>query len=160
MIVLGIDPGLSGAIALIDTDLDHVEVEDIPTFKLTRNGKVKNEIDISSLARSIDAWNNYNIDHCFIEAVGAMPGQGVSSVFSFGKTFGILLGIVAANFIPTTLVTPQTWKRALKVPADKDGARARASQIDPYAAVYWPLKKHDGRAEAFLIAHYGVTVSK
>ncbi|MGE5548417.1 MAG: hypothetical protein ACM33T_16045 [Solirubrobacterales bacterium] len=95
------------------------------------------------------------IAHAFVEAVGAMPGQGVSSVFAFGKVFGLVLGILAANFIPHTLVPPQRWKRTLGVPADKDGARARASQLLPAHAGLWCRAKDDGRAEAALLAYFG-----
>ena len=66
--------------------------------------------------------------------------------------------VVAANFIPLTMVAPLKWKRALGVPADKDGARARASQLLPAHAGLWCRVKDDGRAEAALIAYYGVTV--
>jgi crossover junction endodeoxyribonuclease RuvC len=101
-----------------------LEVFDIPTLSLSRGGKAKREADAVELARRIDAAGP--IAHAFVEQVGAMPGQGVSSVFAFGKVFGLALGILAANFIPHTLVAPQRWKRALVVPADKDGARAPA----------------------------------
>jgi len=130
-------------------------VHDVPTLALSRNGKAKREPDMIELARLVDAAGP--IDHAFIEAVGAMPGQGVSSVFAFGKVFGLLLGILAANFIPHTLVPPVRWKRALGVPADKDGARARASQLLPTHAGLWTRAKDDGRAEAALIALYGAT---
>ncbi|TAN71907.1 MAG: hypothetical protein EPN20_04200 [Magnetospirillum sp.] len=93
---------------------------------------VERDPDVVELARLIDAAGH--IEHAYAEAVGAMPGQGVSSVFAFGKVFGLALGILAANFIPHTLVTPQRWKRALEGPAEKDGARARASQLHSFRA--------------------------
>lgn len=155
--VLGIDPGLSGAIALFTPATGALAVFDTPTLTLFRNGKAKRDPDAVELARLIDAAGH--IDHAYVEAVGAMPGQGVSSVFAFGKVFGLALGILAANFIPHTLVTPLRWKRALSVPAEKDGARARASQLMPAHAGLWCRAKDDGRAEAALIAYYGATLT-
>lgn len=152
MIIAGIDPGLSGAIGLLDTKGSCV-CHDMPTLALTRHGKNKREIDAHSLAAVLLATN---IDHAFVEQVGAMPGQGVSSVFAFGKAYGVLIGCLASAGVPMTFVSPVKWKRALQVPAAKDGARARASQLLPAAADQWRLVKHDGRAEAALIAVYGM----
>jgi crossover junction endodeoxyribonuclease RuvC len=154
-VILGIDPGLSGALALFTPTTGALTVFDVPTFTLGRNGKSKREVDTVELARLIDAAGP--IAHAFVEQVGAMPGQGVSSVFAFGKVYGLLLGVLAANFIPHSLVPPQRWKRALSVPAEKDGARARASQLMPAHAGLWCRVKDDGRAEAALIAYYGAT---
>lgn len=154
-ITLGIDPGLSGAIAFLDLAAGRLEVHDVPTFTLGRGGKMKREVDTVGLARLIDAGGP--ISHAYVEQVGAMPGQGVASMFAFGKVFGIILGILAAGFVPLTLVTPQKWKRALGVPAEKDGARARASQLLPAHAALWTRVKDDGRAEAAMIALWGAT---
>jgi crossover junction endodeoxyribonuclease RuvC len=154
MILAGIDPGLSGAVAFLDAASGAViDIVDMPVLALSRAGKNKREVDAHALARLIGA---HRPGHTFIELVGAMPGQGVSSVFAFGKSFGIALGVIAALDVPYTLVAPVTWKRALGVPAAKDGARARASQLMPGAVHHWPLVKHDGRAEAALIAYYGL----
>jgi len=150
-ILAGIDPGLSGAVAFFNTERNDVEVFDIPTFSLTRSGKNKREVDAHALARILSARR---IDHAFVERVGAMPGQGVSGVFAFGKCYGIILGVLAAIGAPQTLVAPQTWKKALQVPAAKDGARARASELMPQASHQWARGKDDGRSEAALIALY------
>jgi crossover junction endodeoxyribonuclease RuvC len=154
MIIAGLDPGLSGAIALLDARTGAVlDVLDMPVHELARGGKTKREIDVYRL---VGMLGRDRIGHAFVELVGAMPGQGVSGVFAFGKGFGIALGVIAALGIPMTLVPPRRWKAALQVPAAKDGARARASQLMPAAAHHWPLVKHDGRAEAALIALYGL----
>lgn len=149
--ILGVDPGLRGAITIMDGA--GLTIIDVPVHSLARGGKIKSEMDVYEFARWIDA--QARIDHAFIEKVASMPGQGVSSVFSFGKTFGQLIGVIAANFIPMTLVPPQTWKKSLKVPAAKDGARARASELMPAFAGFWNRVKDDGRAEATLLAYYG-----
>ena len=152
MTILGIDPGLSGALAAHAGT--HLIVRDMPTFALTRGGKNKREIDCVQLVAIV---RELNAREAWLEQVSSMPGQGVSSVFAFGQAFGIIKGILAALNVPLHLVTPRVWKKALNVPAAKDGARARASQLMPWAAEYWPLVKHDGRAEAALIALYGVS---
>jgi crossover junction endodeoxyribonuclease RuvC len=151
--ITGIDVGLTGAVAFFDPAVPGtVATVDIPVHMLARGLKSKREIDI---ARLTDILTVRRIDHAFVEQVGAMPGQGVSGVFAFGKAYGVILGIIVARNIPLSLVPPVRWKRALHVPKAKDGARARASQLFPEAAHQWQLKKHDGRAEAALIALYG-----
>lgn len=154
MIICGIDPGLSGAVAFMDGGTgDILNIADMPTLALSRGGKNKREVDPHGLA---DLLRAQRIGHAFVELVGAMPGQGVSSMFAFGKAFGIVIGVASAIGIPMSFVSSRKWKPALSVPASKDGARARASQLLPGGTGYWPLVKHDGRAEAALIALYGV----
>ena len=151
--IMACDPGLSGAIAFLDPAIPTtVETADLPVHLLVRGGRKKRELDISGLIGILTA---HQIDHAFVERVGAMPGQGVSSMFAFGKTYGVLLGVIAAHSIPLTLVAPIVWKRALAVPKAKDGARARASQLLPDAAHQWPRVHHHSRAEAALLALYG-----
>ncbi len=154
MVILGIDPGLSGALALLSDR--GIEVFDVPTMKARSRGR---EVNWPELARWIDAAGH--IDHAVIELVGAMrkPGdkksQGVSSMFKFGYTSGGLRGIVAAHFIPVTMVSPQCWKRDMRVPKEKDAARARASELLPnHCGLFVRVKDH-GRAESALIALWG-----
>lgn len=149
--IVGIDPGLSGALAFYDS-LGLI-TEDMPTLEFARGGKSKRDLDLQALAHLIRVHGPV---HAYVEQVGAMPGQGVSSMFAFGKTYGGILGVLAALKVPVTLVPPQRWKKVLGVPAGKDGARARASQLIPAHAAQWPLKKHDGRAEAAMLALYGI----
>jgi hypothetical protein len=155
MIILGVDPGLGGALFLMDTDGSYSSAYDMPTFIVPRGGKNKRDIDARVLASALWGYHRLPIGHAFVEAVNAMPGQGVTSMFAFGKAYGIILGIIAAYGVPYTLVSPAKWKKALQVPASKDGARARASQLLPHCAEHWPLKKHEARAEAALLCHYG-----
>lgn len=153
--IIGIDPGLSGAIAAYDGDTNDLNVFDVPTHELVRNGKKKREVDLQSAARIIDDLAQPPGTVIWIEQVSSMPGQGVSSVFAFGKVYGILLGISASTFCPIQTVTPAVWKRAMGVTASKDGARARASALLPKHSGTWARAKDDGRAEAALIALYG-----
>lgn len=151
--ILGVDPGLSGALALYDES--YALVVDIPTIKLKSNKSLKRTVDIYQLGNWLDIRRN-QISKCVIEDVHAMPKQGVTSSFNFGKTFGTILGAVAANQIPMVLVPPQIWKKAFGlIGQDKDASRMAASRLAPQHAHYWSLAKHDGRAESFLLAVYG-----
>lgn len=153
--IVGIDPGLSGAIAFYNTMVEEVVTYPMPTIKAGTGSK--RVIDELELARLIDK-NASSIKKVFIERVHAMPKQGVTSVYTFGVGYGIIRGIIAANFLPVEYVTPQKWKKELRVPALKDGARARASEIFPSASAQWNLSKWDGRAEAAMIAYYGASL--
>lgn len=155
-IIIGIDPGLKGALAALTT-LGDLTVHDMPVLTIERGGKSKSEVDTASLVLTLGRWRNQCADlHAVIEKVGAMPGQGVTSMFSFGRSVGQIEGVLAGLQIPVTYVTPQAWQKALSVPKGKDGSRLRASQIMPAYAGEWRRAKDDGRAEAALIAMWGV----
>lgn len=147
--ILGIDPGLNGALAFMD---DELLIYDTPTLEITRNGKSKRQIDLQALLAVLKLWP---VEHCYLEMLGTRPGQNSSAVAQTGRGYGQIEMALAALNIPVTYVAPQVWKKSLAVPKDKDGARQRASQLMPQWAHNWPLKKHDGRAEAALIALYG-----
>lgn len=149
---IGIDPGLHGAIACYEPDRELLHTTDIPTHELTVNGKQRLQIDKHQLARILC------IDRparAFVEDVHSMPEQGVASSFSFGFVAGCIQQAVVDAGFELVLVQPQVWKRRFNVKADKDAARARASELLPAHAHLWPLKKHHNRAEAALIALYG-----
>jgi crossover junction endodeoxyribonuclease RuvC len=149
MRVLGIDPGLHGALALIDTDFDDVlVVRDMPIAKTT----VRHELVapwLSDIVRELEPHEVY------LERVHALPRQGVSSSFSFGMTYGTTRGVLAALKLPTHLVTPNEWKRALRLGADKSAARAMAANLFAREANLFARVKDDGRAEAALLAYFG-----
>ena len=152
---LGIDPGLSGAIALYVPADDILFVADVPIHELRRNGKLRREPDVQAICNIVADCAIRPRITAWIEHVSAMPGEGAVGAFTFGKIVGLLTGVCAAKGLIVERVTPSVWKKALAVPSDKDGARARASQLLPQHSRNWPLKKHDGRAEAALIALYG-----
>jgi crossover junction endodeoxyribonuclease RuvC len=155
--ILGIDPGLTGALAFYDPLSGDLTVEDMPVFSEKRNGKNKSCLDLYQLARIVDDKAS-QVKKAVVELVGAMPKQGVSSSFSFGFSAGAAQTVVAANLIPMLTVPPTVWKKALKLNASKDGSRIMASKLMPRHAHLWALKKHDGRAEAALLAYYGEMV--
>lgn len=148
--ILGIDPGLSGALAFLDDN--ELLIFDIPTLEITRNGKKKRQINLSALLSILET---NKADHAFLESVNAMPGQGVSSMFQMGRGFGQIEMALMAAKLPVTYVTPQVWKKHYGLSKDKDASRQRASQLMPQWANNWDLKKHDGRAESALISLWG-----
>ena len=151
--IIGIDPGLSGAVAVL-TGSDSLIVIDMPTMTVDRNGKAKRQVSASELAF---IFSNFNSDdtHVFVEKVSAMAGQGVTSVFSFGRSFGMIEGILAAFRLPVTYVAPATWVKAVGRGQGKDASRARAMELFPNNQADFKLKKWDGRADAALIAYWG-----
>tara|TARA_R110000868_G_scaffold114309_4_gene306304 strand:- start:1420 stop:1929 length:510 start_codon:yes stop_codon:yes gene_type:complete len=145
---IGIDPGLSGAIAFIGPDW--YRVHDIPTM-LKGTGKVKYEINSAGL-QDILYKDLPNHSVAGLERVNAMPGQGVSSVFSLGDSFGCCRSVLACAQVPTFYVTPTEWKKYFRLTSDKEEARAMAIKLYPKAELH--LKKHVDRAEALLIATF------
>lgn len=162
MIVLGIDPGLTGALALYDSSSGSLDIRDMPTFTLPKGKGRRTELDLYGLAAIFDEWSKLRV-RAISEQVSASPQMGVTSAFSFGCSYMAVRAMCAAHFIPTELVTPQVWKKALHVasgPAKSDAVRARASAILPGHSRQWTRVKDVGRAEAALIAFYGAHVSK
>ena len=157
MIVLGIDPGLSGALALLDSEMNSLTIWDMPVVEVVRNRVKKREVNAAGVA---DIIAGHGIEHCYMERVGAMPGQGVTSVFSFGRSTGILEGVLAAYEIPVTIITPQAWQKAAGVRDGKDASRLRAAQLFPVYSAMFGRKKDDGRADAALIAWYAANQSR
>jgi crossover junction endodeoxyribonuclease RuvC len=149
---MGIDPGLNGAVAILD-DAGLVEVWDIPTVEIKIGSSFKRRLAVEVLASEIGNWSSAEV--CFMEAVGASPQMGVTSAFAFGEGFGVLKGILAAHRIPLVLVPPAKWKRDLKLNAAKDGSRAKAMQLWPGHAQEFKRVKDADRAEAALLAEWG-----
>ena len=143
-VILGIDPGKSGAIAALTLDGDLLWVEDRTPLTGAAIG--------TWLAERL---HGENVVTCWVERVHAMPKQGVTSVWTFGEGYGALLGALGALAIRVEHVTPGVWKRAAGLNADKTASRQRASERWPADAPLFKRVKDDGRAEACLIAEYG-----
>jgi crossover junction endodeoxyribonuclease RuvC len=149
---IGIDPGLSGAIAIISPE--SLKIFDMPTMTVERNGKAKRQVSASELAEMLYLYSGRDC-HVYCERVGAMAGQGVTSVFSFGRSFGMIEGILAAFKMPVTFVPPATWVKAVGRGQGKDASRARAMELFPSDQDQFKRVKDDGRADAALIAYWG-----
>jgi crossover junction endodeoxyribonuclease RuvC len=150
---MGIDPGAFGAVAVLDKDSRELVVIDMPTVKVKRGPRVVNQVDAHALA---DALRLHVTDEtqALIEKVHAMPGQGVSSMFSFGRAAGIIEGVLAGFSVPFELIPPATWTKSMRTFGGKDGSRQRAQELFPDYAHLFARKKDDGRAEAALLACY------
>lgn len=157
MMICGIDPGLSGGIAFIDTDEYSLNANRAPVLKIKKGTQNK---------RYIDAWKimtlftEFDPEHVYIEKQQAMPKQGVSSTFVTGFGYGVYLGMFIALGIPYTEVNVREWKRDFGLSSDKDESRKRASELMPRGKQFWQQKNEDGVAEAALIAYWGATKVK
>lgn len=150
-LICGADPGLNGAFAVIDLTRATLKVVDMPTFE--RNGKRH----VS--APEVGAILKNAAPHAvFLEFVHASPQMGVSSSFSFGRSSGVVHGACGALALPLTEVAPSIWKARMGVTADKKQTAAQASKLLPDCAQLWKLVKHADRAEAALIALYGICI--
>jgi Holliday junction resolvasome RuvABC endonuclease subunit len=149
MNILGIDPGLSGALALCRDD--RWILLDMPITGDTKH----HEINGPELCRWL---REHRPDHAFIEYASARPGQGVTSMFRFGVTYGATKMALAACSVPYTIITPAKWKPAVGVlkGADKEASRQRALQLFPDQAAHLARKKDHGRADAMLLAYFGM----
>jgi crossover junction endodeoxyribonuclease RuvC len=149
---IGVDPGLSGAIAVMSSE--SLKIFDMPTMTVERNGKAKRQVSATELADLLYLYSGKDC-HVYCERVGAMAGQGVTSVFSFGRSFGMIEGILAALHMPVTYVAPATWVKAVHRGSGKDASRSRAMELFPDNQADFKRVKDDGRSDASLIAYWG-----
>lgn len=156
--IIGVDPGAAGAIAILEDGGKLVHVFDMPSVEIVTGGKAKRRVSPEMLAAELRLYADQGAV-AYVEQVGAMPGQGVSSMFAFGQAFGIVLGVMAGLAIPCQTVTPGKWKKAMNLNAGKDAARAKAAQVWPGQAGEFKRVKDDGKAEAALIGLWGAGVT-
>lgn len=157
MHIIGIDPGAQGALVLLDADQRIKDWADMPSHNITVAGKKRAAIDVHGLAAVLRGWAEI-ADFAVLEQVASMPKQGVASTFAFGRAAMAPEMALAAFNVPFNLVTPAVWKRVMQANGDKDDARRRASQLMPQDAHIWPNKANADRAEAALMALYGLRV--
>mgnify|MGYP000329389350 CR=1 FL=1 len=150
--VLGFDPGLSGAVAILGRDGLLVDVIDMPTVEVKVGSSMKRQVAPAALAAELQMFQN---SVAYVEKVNAMPGQGVSSMFSLGRSMGVIEGVLSGLHIPYTAVRPAEWVKAMRMAAGKDGSRQRAMELFPSHAHLFKRVKDDGRADATLIAFFG-----
>ena len=155
MLIIGIDPGISGSICFL-LDGKILEVLEMPTMaegkknkKQINGSQIYNEIN-----RIINKIQNQEV-RVVIEQVSAMPGQGVTSMFNFGQSFGILKGICSAMKLPMYFVRPAKWKKYFNlINSQKDASRTKAIEIFPYFSQELSKKKDANKADAILIASF------
>ena len=155
MLIIGIDPGISGSICFFQ-DGKIIDVVEMPT--MTDGKKNKKQVNGSQIFNEIlmriKKFDKKDIK-VVIEQVSAMPGQGVTSMFNFGQSFGILKGICSAMQLPMYFVRPIKWKKYFNlINSEKDASRTRAIEIFPYFSTELSKKKDSNKADAILIASF------
>jgi hypothetical protein len=155
--ILGIDPGLTGAVAVLDAAGALVALHDTPVLTLRTSRGTRQEYDVPGLVALLGPYAGLQT-HVMIEEAQAMPGQGTRSMFTIGLGMGVWLGILGALGLAYTRVRPGVWKRSLGLSSDKEQARLRAMQLFPGADLR--RKRGHGRAEALLLAWYGWQLGK
>jgi len=154
-LILGIDPGLGGAMALLTSEGILVDVADMPV--LADGAAGRRTLNGALLAAQVRAWKP---TRAFCELVGPRPGEGAVGAFGFGRSRGIIEGTLGALAIPVEMVAPAWWKRRVGIPpgkvGTKDAARSEAIRRWPGKADLFARVKDDGRAEAALIAVAGM----
>ena len=155
MLIIGIDPGISGSICFFQ-DGKIVDVVEMPT--MTEGKKNKKQVNgsqiFNEISEKIKKLDKKEIK-VVIEQVSAMPGQGVTSMFNFGQSFGILKGICSAMQLPMYFVRPAKWKKYFNlINSEKDASRTRAIEIFPYFSGQLSRKKDSNKADAILIASF------
>lgn len=153
--ILAIDPGSSGCLALMSIDGRYIGHLHMPTIKVGSKTRVNGAAVMGWLSPRL---YEFQISHAYLEQVQAMPGQGVSSMFTFGHAAGLVEGVITGAGIPLTLVTPQAWKKhAGLIGSDKDAARSRAVQLFPGIRDLDLKAKGQALADALLIGRYGLS---
>jgi len=153
MIIIGVDPGISGAISIIENKKS-LEVYDTPTMIAgKKNKKQINGAQVSNIMK--ERLNDGKEVIVVVEHVNAMPGQGVTSMFNFGQSFGVIKGICAALSLPIYFVRPTKWKKHFNlIKTNKDASRTKVIEAYPDISNKLHRKKDSNRADAILIALY------
>ena len=155
MLIIGIDPGISGSICFFE-DGKIIDVVEMPT--MTEGKKNKRQVNGSQIyneiLKRIIKIEKQNV-RVIIEQVSAMPGQGVTSMFNFGQSFGILKGICSAMQLPMYFVRPAKWKKYFGlINSEKDASRTKAIEMFPFFSSQLSKKKDSNKADAILIASF------
>ena len=155
MLIIGIDPGISGSICFFEDGVIK-DVIEMPT--MTDGKKNKKQVNgsqiFNEISERIKKTDKRNIK-VVIEQVSAMPGQGVTSMFNFGQSYGILKGICSAMRLSMYFVRPAKWKKYFNlINSEKDASRTRAIEIFPYFSTQLSKKKDNNKADAILIASF------
>jgi len=153
MIIFGIDPGVSGAISVLENK-KVIEVFDMPT--MIDGKKSKRQVNGAQVTNIIKERLDKNKEIVVVvEQVNAMPGQGVTSMFNFGQSFGVIKGISSALGLPIYFVRPTKWKKHFNlIKTNKDASRTKVIQIYPEISSKLSRKKDSNKADAILIARY------
>ena len=153
MHTIGIDPGLAGAVAVLGESGTLAALADTPTLVLKVQRGTRQAYDVPGMAALLRPYAGLQCHVC-IEESQPMPGQGTRSMFTIGYGYGLRIGVLTTLQLPYTPIRPVIWKRALALGKDKEASRLRAMQLYPGADLR--RKRDHGRAEALLLASYGL----
>lgn len=148
----GIDPGLTGALAVLDFEEFKLHLWDTPVVQVKVGDKIRERCDIEAFRKAL---STFPLDLCVVERVQSTPNDGHVGAFTFGKVTGITLGLIIGMCLPLDEITPAKWKMQMRVPANKEQARYRASELFPKCADAWRRQMDHGRSEAAIIALHG-----
>ena len=153
MIVIGIDPGITGAISILENS-KVIEVHETPT--MIDGKKNKRQVNGAQITNIIKKWLNKDKEVIVVvEHVNAVPGQGVTSMFNFGQSFGVIKGICSALSLPIYFVRPTKWKKYFNlIKTNKDASRTKVIEVFPEISGQLSRKKDSNKADAILIALY------
>ena len=155
MLIIGIDPGISGAICFFENG-KILDVVEMPTMNEGKKNKrqVNGAQIYNEISKRINKIDNKDV-RVVVEQVSAMPGQGVTSMFNFGQSFGIIKGICSAMQLSLYFVRPTKWKKYFNlINSEKDASRTRAIEVFPYFSAELSKKKDSNKADAILIASF------
>lgn len=157
-LVLGVDPGLKGALALINAPAKKLEcVLDMPTKTYqTKAGREHTIIDQTALALWLGSYSK-QIALAVVEEVHSMPDQGVATTFKFGYNAGLVAGMISSTLVPIQFIPPQVWKALMNLSRNKRDSLNKAQILFPTDENLFKRAKDDGRAEAALLAYIGAT---
>ena len=151
-VIVGIDPGVSGAICILRNGKVTMTC-DMPI--MVDGTKSKRQVNAAELANILINEKIGEQDKIILESVSAMPGQGVTGMFSFGQSFGVIKGVCAALKLPLHLVRPVKWKKHFNLlNSEKDASRTKVIEMYPYISSQVSKKKDSNKADAILIAKY------
>ena len=161
MLIIGIDPGIKGAICIFKNGII-LDVFDMPTMPVGKKNKsqVNGSQLYNEIQRAVINENKSDIK-VVIEQVSAMPGQGVTSMFNFGQSFGVIKGICAAMQLPIFFIRPIKWKKHFElINSQKDASRTKAIEMFPKISSILSKKKDSNKADAILIASFYENIIK
>ena len=161
MLIIAIDPGINGAICFFENG-EVIDVLEMPTMAEGKKNKrqVNGHQLYNELSYRIKKYNIQNIN-VVVEQVSAMPGQGVTSMFNFGQSFGVIKGICAAMQLPIFFVRPAKWKKHFElINTQKDASRTKAIEMFPKISSVFSKKKDSNKADAILIASFYENIIK
>ena len=149
--IIAVDPGLNGAIAVVDGPM----LRSVQTMPIMPWGQQKHIVDSYKLNMILNNFRvDFDVNSCVIERASARPGQGVTSMFTFGMAYGAVVALLQAHGLNMHVVAPHIWKRDLQLGTDKNESRNKASDLWPDNEHLFKRVKDDGRAEAALIGYW------